>query len=159
MFIKSIQPSDDGAMTARPRRDRANEASEQQRQSRFDAGVCRTCTCSRKRTKGAFCTQHYNEVTRNTKRFRGTGRVGRMSIDEMDADDLRQAIRAICTGAAGLDALKGQTHLNRRERQQAKAEPLAQISLAARYLVVGILKRNGLLEEYQECIEANLDDE
>ena len=69
-----------------------------------------------------------------------------------------QRSRALVAACAGLEAVQKHRQLSRRERQQAKAEPLAQFGLTVRW-IVGIAKRNGTLDELMAAIEQNLADE
>lgn len=157
MLQGSIQPLAESGVTDRPRRNRTQEASEQERQARRAQGLCRDCD---RRTKNntLWCTWCRKRVELATDRYVGRPRKGRMTIEEMDKADATQAMRSLCAAVAGIDAVDRHPNLNRLERKRHKAEPLAQFGLTVRW-IVAIHRRNGTLDELMESIEASLEDE
>lgn len=154
MLQGSIYPLAEAVVTDRPRRQRDTEPSEIARRERYEAGLCRGC--NRKRTKGAFCTQHHNEVERNTARDPGKqARKGRLTIGDCDGADAKLAMRAFCAGFAGLDEVAARPDFNRNERRRFEAEPLSQLLLGVRS-AFAIAKRRGMVDDWLDAIEQSL---
>lgn len=141
----------------RPKRERSDEQCEVDRRARFEQGICRKPTCTRKRTKGAFCTQHYRKTEANTNRYRGNAKAGRRSISSMDADDRKIAMAAFLAGYGGLEAVAKRPELSRFERASAELEPLSQILLCIKSSFE-VAKRRGVADEWIDAIRLMLAD-
>ncbi len=143
----------DVSASARPQRERNDEALEVERRNRYDRGICRDCNRKRRPT-GKLCTLCRRRIERNTERDPGKqARKGRMSIADSDASDLKLAVQAICAGAAQLGAVSGA--LTKFERQRVELEPLSQLLLGVKS-AFEVAKRRGCVAEWLEAIRLSL---
>lgn len=156
MFQGSIQPLAEAIVSDdRPRRDRANEQNELERQARFDQGLCRDCDRKRRPT-GKLCTWCRRRIESNTVRDAAAQpRKGRLSIGDCDKADARLAMRAFAAGFSGLDEVAARPDFNRNERKRFESEPLSQLLLGVKS-AFEIAKRRGQVDEWLEAIRASL---
>lgn len=156
MFSTNRMLADEiSANTDRSRRVRDQEANEQARSARYDAGKCRDCERPRPPT-GELCRWCRRRIERNTNRDPGKQeRRGRLTIEDADEADKKLAMRAFCKGFAGLEAASGRSDLNRNERKRLELEPLSQLLLGVKS-AFEIARRRGAVDEWLEAIRASL---
>lgn len=146
----------------RPRRDRANEPSEQERQARRAKGRCIDCGRrpfnllaggKRRWKRTQRCDECRKRVEANTERDPNKrARAGRLSIADCDRDDAKLAMRSMCAGFAALDEIAGRPDLSRNERKRFESEPMSQLLLAVR-AACSMAQRRGMLDEWLDAIE------
>lgn len=83
-------------------------------------------------------------VPRARRRFVGSGKRGRKSIESMDSEDLEAALRSLSQGTKGLAFARSQevAQLPKVQRDDVKAQALAKLVSAGRW-IVEVVKRHG----------------
>lgn len=129
MFQASSSLAEISVGTDRPRRDRAGEASEQERAQRRADGLCRDCP---RKAQSVLCTRCRRRIEANTERYVGQPRKGPPGkFVEIDKD-LALAVRDIADAKAAIAELGALPRSA--QRTEALKQARAKLALGARFV-------------------------
>lgn len=111
-------------------RNRSHEPAEQRRRAARAQGRCIDCG---KPSTGQRCPECLQRVESNTKRYRGQGKRGTVSLVAANMSDMRYAVEALTKAWRGHADVEQLGQIAPRRRDEMLAEPIAQVHLCFRF--------------------------